>query len=156
MPGLYDHIDMRFTWNGDFVFDAADLGTSEKDTLLSLTDQIGLVCASALDDWMIYPNKGAGLDDFIGEPNTKYTASQITDRLKMAIISSELVDEGDLSIRVVPIHIHRVLIVVSVSAMATDTNRLYQENLIKVSFVFDSVAQQVYFLDKTPQLTTGG
>ena len=47
MPSNYDDIDLRFTWNGDFVLKNGDLGDNSEDALLSLMDQIHDICASS-------------------------------------------------------------------------------------------------------------
>lgn len=153
MPQVYDAIDLRFGWNGDYsVSPDGDLEDTSTNTLQSLIDQIHDICASALKDWEIYPARGAGLDDFHGEPNTRSTGTRIHDRLRIAIVSAGLVAENDLSIRVAPIHINKVLILISIDAVPTEANGLVAGEELVISLVFDSVEQETFFLDKTPNL----
>lgn len=153
MPSNYDDIDLRFAWNGDFLRDdSGDLAINRDDALKSILDQIHSICASALEDWEIYPNRGAGLDDFVGEPNTRYQADRIHDRLRLALTSAGIVETEDLQIRVVPVHINKVLILIRIAAVATTFNALQDGELLQTAVVFDSLERQVMFLDQTPNL----
>jgi len=153
MPAIYDSIDARFSWNGDFNLSSDnDIEVNNSDGLLSLLDQIHSECASSLENWEIYPNKGAGLDDFIGEPNTRYTADRIHDRLRLALVGSNLVAEDDLEIHVIPVHIYKLLILVKINAISTPFNQLSDGELLQTAIVFDSFEQEIFFLDETPDL----
>lgn len=156
MSGVYDALDAAWSWRGDFLpSDTNDLKDTSEDFLLSLCDQLHIVCASALKDWEIYPNRGATLDDFIGEPNTRTTGSHIHDRLRVAITSAGLVEEEDLDIKVFPVTNFKVVIVIRVSAVPTAYNKISAGEKIQVSLVFDSSEQQVSFLGLTPVLKVG-
>jgi hypothetical protein len=132
--------------------DTGDLRDCSDDTLQSLLDQVNIICASALNDWEIYPGRGSGIDDFIGEPNIPQTATRIRDRLRLALVSAELVKEEDLYIRVFPVHIHKMMIVIRVDAIPSGTNKLRTKEKVQSSLVFDTISHQAFFLDKTPQL----
>lgn len=152
MAGLYDSNDLKFSWNGDFSISEGDLTDTSDDGITSLIQDIQSVCNSSLKDWEAYPRWGATLDDFIGEANTKYTAGLIHDRLRTSIVSAGIVAETDLKIKVIPVHIHRVLIVIKVNAIPTNFNTLEYDQLVTVQLVFDFVEQGVVFLDKRPEL----
>lgn len=156
MAAIYDEIDLRFSWNGDFdLGDTKDFKDTSDDGLEALTQEIHGIAASALGDWEIYPNLGAGLDDFVGEPNLRRIGDSIHDRLSLSLISSDIVQEEDLSIRVLPVHIHKLLIVVRVNAIPTPFNNLADENYLQVQLIFDFVEQGIFFLDKVPTLLGG-
>jgi hypothetical protein len=152
LASIYDDVDVAFGWTGDMLLDRGDFKDTSYNTLQSLLDQIHVICASSLEDWEIYPNKGAGLNDFIGEPNTRSSADRTHDRVRLAITSAGLVLEDDLEVRVVPVHANKVLIVIRVSAIATAFNALLPNEVLQTAVVFDSLEQEVFFLDKTPQL----
>lgn len=153
MPNVYDSVDLSFGWNGDFSISGdGDLEDTSNDGLQSLIDQIHDLCASTFKDWELYPSRGAGLDDFIGEPNNRTTGNRIHDRLRTSIISAGLVSEDDLAIRVSPIHANKVLIVISIDAIATETNNLLQGQRLTIALVFDSVEQETFFLEQAPNL----
>jgi len=150
---IYDDLDLAFEWNGDFnLGHSKDLKDTSRDGLDSLLQEIHTVAASALGDWEIYPKKGASLEDFIGEPNTRTTADQIHDRLRIAITSLGLVAEEDLHIRVIPVHMYRVLILIQVNATATENNSLAEEEGLVTQLVFDFLEQGIFFLDKPAKL----
>lgn len=149
---VYDDIDLRFNWNGDFDLGPdGDLAHTTNDRLESVRQEIHDICASALGDWEVYPNRGASLDDFVGEPNTRLVGDRIHDRLRIALTSAGVVLEDDLDIRVVPVHLYRVLIVVKINAVPTPFNNLAEEKLI-VSLVFDFLEQGITFYEKPPML----
>jgi len=155
MAGLYDDIDIRFYWNGDFgLGHDGDFADTLEDGLLSLRQELHDICASALGDWELYPNRGAGLEDYIGEPNTRSVSESIHDRVRMAIIAAALVAEDDLEVRVVPVHRHKVLILLSVHVMPSAFNKMNAESsYLKTALLFDFVEQGMLFFDKIPELT---
>ena len=152
MPSYLDTLDCSFGWNGDLDIDSGDIKTTKSDLLQSTLDQIHLEAKSETEDWEIYKNKGANLDDFIGEPNTRRIGNSIRDRLTISVVSSEIVNKRDLSIRVVPVHINRVLILITINAVSTPYNRLRYGEKLQTAIIFDSSEKQVFFLDKTPVL----
>jgi hypothetical protein len=139
LAGVYDDIDVRLGWNGDLALgEDHDVETTTDDTLQSLLDQIHSICASMFGDWVIYPNRAAGLDDFIGEANTRSLGRRMHDRLVMTLVSAGLVTEGDLQVRVVPIHPHKVLIVVRVHVVPTSFNQLRPGDILQTALVVDA------------------
>ena len=156
MPSYYDAIDVSWSWNGDILDGGGgDIKTTKSDTLQSLVDQIMILVGSSLNDWEIYPGRGAGVDDFIGEANTKLLGDRLSDRIRITIISAGLVREEDLDIRVFPVHIHKLMAMLSVNALPRATNGLDANTRVLVSLVFDTVERQVFFLDQTPKLIGG-
>jgi len=153
LAGVYDDIDVRFAYNGDFLLgDDMDLKDTSDDTIDSMIEQLHDVAASAFQDWELYPNRGATLDDFVGEPNTRETGDRIHDRLKLSIIAAGILAEEDMEIKVIPVHINKVLVMIKVSAIATPTNSLGSGNNIVVKFVFDYLERGVFFWNQTPDL----
>lgn len=154
MAGYYDSVDLEFSWNGDFSLGSeGDLGDTRDDYLKSLLQEIHTVCASYAGEWELYPGLGASLREFIGEPNTRRIGEAIRERLRIALISAGLVAEGDLKVRVTPVHRHRVLIIVAVSVVPTSFNRLDTvTNTVSVSLVFDFIEQGIHFLGKVPEI----
>lgn len=145
--GNYDHIDASFGYNGDFDLHGGDLKTTVSDALQSVLDQIHTVTASSVNDWLIYSKKGATLDDFVGEPNTRETGNAIRNRVYMALVSAEIVNASDLEVKVIPVHINKVLIIVRIKALSSPYNRLKEGEMLQTSIIFDSSEKQVFFLD---------
>jgi hypothetical protein len=154
LAGIYDAVDIRWTWNGDLnLGHDGDLQDTSTDVLVSLIQDIHNICASALNDWELYPNLGAGLDDFVGEPNVRSRADMIHDRLRLALTTANVVQEDDLKIRVVPVHRHKVMILLMIAVTPTIDNQLSSTtNRLKTAFVFDFVEQGMLFFDRIPQL----
>jgi len=152
MAHIYDNVDLEFSWNGDFGLADGDLADTEWDYLESLKQDIHMVCASALQDWEVYPSLGASIGDFVGEPNIKATADALHDRLKISIVSLGVVAEEDLLIKVVPVHIHKVLVIIKVNAIPTPWNSLANGEALVVKLVFDFMEQGIMFMESTPDL----
>jgi len=155
MAAVYDNIDLRWVWNGDIDLAAGDIADTSDDYLLSIRQDVHTVSASAFKDWELYEALGAGLDDFIGEPNNRDTASAIHDRLRITLVSLGIVQEEDLSIKLVPVHRHRVLIIVKLNALATPYNSLSDEQGLVISLVFDFLEHGTIFYERTPDLIAG-
>ena len=148
MPSYLDNFDVTFSWNGDLDLDAGDIRINKEDGLRSLREQIHSIVASSYRDWTIYPNLGASLDNFIGEPNSRKTGNAIKQRLFFALTSAGIVSPQDLEIKVVPVHVHKILIVINIKALSTPYNNLNSGDLVQVSFIFSTFEQQVYFMNR--------
>ena len=147
MPTVYDELDLAWSSNGDISLGTnGDLLDTSTDTIRSLREQVGIICASSINDWVVYPSKGATLSDFIGEPNTPDTADAISDRLRLALTSAGVVNEEDLSIRVIPIQLHKVMIVVRIEAVETTTNSLDSSGILTVALVYDSQQNGLFII----------
>ncbi len=148
MAANYDIIDLTYTWNGDYkIGHDGDLEDTSEDQIQSLIQEICDIVRSSIGDWEEHPNRAASLDDFIGEPNNRDTADAISARIKTALISNDLVRANDVSVRVIPVGIHQVMIVVSVSVLATQNNSIIAGGQAIVSLLFDSIEKSVHFLD---------
>ncbi len=156
MANIYDDIDLKFSYNGDYDLSSGDLADTSEDGLLSLRQQLHSIMASSFKDWEIYPNFGAGLNDFVGEANTRSTARTLQDRIRTSIISTGIVAEQDLQIKVTPVHIHKVLVTLLISAVATPNNNLSSnKDRMVISLVFDFVEQGIFFPEKPLKLLGG-
>ena len=123
--GLYDNNDAYFTWNGDYaVGDDGDLKDTSDDMLLSLRQELHSVVKSELTDWQMDTLVGASLSDFIGEPNTRENGKAIEFRIKQKIIEAEIALPGDITVRVVPVGIHEIMIMITITTLATSQNKL--------------------------------
>ena len=153
MASIYDDIDIEFNRNGDLELGRdKDIKTTKNDGLQSLLDQIHSICASTFEDWELYQNRGAALSDFIGEPNNQFTANRIQDRIKISLTASGLILSEDLKVRVFPVHAHKLLAIISIDAIATVFNDLQPGDSVRTALVFDTIEQQVFFLNKTPNI----
>lgn len=152
MGSYYDSVDAAFSWNGDILLgDQGDIKDTMYDTLQSIVDQVSIICASSYGDWAIYPSRGAGIDDFVGEPNNRTTADRLHDRIRISLTSTGLITEEDLNINVIPISIHKLLIIIYIDAISLGTNRIEDEGPLKVALVFDTAQRQVFFVKPSAQ-----
>lgn len=152
MPSNLDNLDVWWNWDGDYEVGLDhDLKDTIADGLQSLIQEIQTVVKSESQDWELWPNLGANLDDFVGRPNNKITAEAIHDRIKMSIVSLGLVPENDLSVRIVPVHMNEVLIIINIAALPSPYNTLSELGMT-ITFVYDYMEKGIFFLSKTPSL----
>ena len=151
MPTDYDSTDLSYTWNGDYEYDGGDLADTSDDHIRAFVQDMATIIASSEDDWENYPYRAAGVDDWVGEPNTRRTAAALMERVRIVLVSTGVAREGDISVRIVPVHIHKVLIVLGVKALATQFNSLELGSHLTVALLFDTMEHQVSFLER-PQL----
>ena len=151
MPSNYDRVDLQWVWCGDYLPSKdGDLADTGEDRIQSLVQEIQTVVQSALLDWEEHPGLGSGLEEFIGEPNTKETANRLKTRIRDSLILFNIVRDSDLDIKVIPVGIHTVFILIKVAALATSENSL-SENIITVSVVFDYMERGIFFIE-TPEV----
>lgn len=143
MASNYDSIDLDWTWSGDFIIgDDGDLQDTSEDLLLSLVNEMTTVVKSSVGDWAEEINVGADLDDFIGEPNTREVGLQIQTRLESAL--SLIMNPNDINVRVTPVHIHKVLIMLTVQVQATPENKANPGDVVSISFVYDYFEKGIF------------
>jgi hypothetical protein len=154
MGSYYDMVDVAWGWNGDILpSPQGDIEDTAGVTIQSLIDQISIVVSSSLNDWAIYPSRGTSIEDFVGEANDRNTADRVHDRVRISLVSAGTVNEEDLEVRVVPISIHKLMVIIFVDALSTATNSLENNGPVKVALVFDTAQRQVFFV--RPENGTG-
>lgn len=152
MASYYDAVDAAWSWNGDFLLgDQGDIKDTMYDTLQSIVDQVSIICSSSFGDWAIYPSRGAGIDDFVGEANNRTTANKLHDRIRISLTSMGIVNENDLKVNVIPVSMHKLLIVIYIDAISLGSNTLENEGPLKVALVFDTSQRQVFFVKPSAQ-----
>jgi hypothetical protein len=143
----YDSIDLDFSWDGDFfVGNNGDIADTKDDFIRSLENEIQTVVKSETLDWEKHPTIGATLSDFQGEPNTRAMGQAIEQRVVGRILDLSIVNPSDLAVRVVPVHIHQILIVITITAVATNGNRLEKGEPLVTSVLYDSSENSLFFL----------
>lgn len=154
MASNYDDIDFDFTWDGDFTLDeCGDLKDTTYDYLQSLKQEIQTYIKSSIGDWKEEPSVGASLDDFVGEPNNRITASEMKARVESSL--SEIVNLQDLSVRIVPVGIYNVLVILTVDILPTTENKFPAGTSFTTTFLYDYLETGVY-IDIDDQAKFGG
>lgn len=143
MPKNYDSVDLHMTYDGDFLVDQyGDLQDTSDDLLLSLKTEVFSYIKSSLQDWREEPGIGAGLDDFIGEPNNSNTGKALEQRIKSSLIN--LVSSSDIQVKVVPVGPHRVLTTIYLLVAATPENGVRPGDLLTITFLYDYLERGVF------------
>lgn len=145
--GNYDSIDFAWTWDGDYSVDeSGDIGSTESDLIISVTNEVQNVMKSESFDWEKDISIGANLSDFRGEPNSRKTGTAIEKRVKSKISEIGIVQTHDINVRVVPVHANRVLIMIRIAAESTPSNSLLPGEPIKIDLIYDTLERSTFFL----------
>jgi hypothetical protein len=143
----YDSNDMDFTWDGDFIRgEDGDIGDTSSDGVVALINEIRSLVKAETLDWEKEATFATNLSDFQGEANTQSTGEIIEERIFAAITNHGIVRDGDLTVRVVPVHVNQVLIMIRVVADSTSGNSLSPAEPIKVDLIYDTLEKGVFFL----------
>ena len=136
---IYDSVDTKFDWSGDYSIGSdGDIADTSDDLLASLVQEIQTICKSEVGDWLADPSVGATLSDFVGSPNTQDTANKLYTRLIIKLTENGIVSREDLNIQIVPIGIYQVMIMISVSVAATANNKLTAGQVVNVNIIYDT------------------
>lgn len=143
----YDSLDLDVTWDLDYIPDEdGDLKDTSEDLLLSLKHEIATVVKSEAFDWEKDITLGANLSDYTGEPNTRETGEALQNRVKSAITNQGIVQNQDLTVRVIPVHAHQVLIMIRVAAEASPGNNLVPGQQLELDLIYDTFENGIFFL----------
>jgi hypothetical protein len=143
----YDAIDLEFSWDGDFAIgNDGDFKDTSYDTIQALVQEVQSLVKSKFGDWKEHPTLAGDLNKFRGEPNTRETGKAIEEGLRSVLITHNIVRPEDLSIRVVPVHIHQVAILIRISALATPQNSLVLGEPVSITLIYDSVEDGIFYI----------
>ena len=145
MPQDYDNNDFAWTRMGDLVIGHdGDIMDTYQDPLRSLYQEVRTRVMSALGDWSLYPDQGADIEQFVGEPNNKRTAEAIKTRIVGAITKNGLVNNSDLKVRYMPIDIDKIMFRIGITVLPTSLNG--GSNFLGVNFLYDYSENHAYFV----------
>jgi len=144
----YDSIDLDWSWDGDFAIDiTGDLKDTSSDFLLSLVNEIATIVKSESLEWEKDITLGGNLGDFQGQPNVAAVGAAIEDRVSSSLVNQNIIQPGDVSVKVLPVHANQVLIMIRVAAEATSRNGLVPGEPVKINLVYDTSENSVFFLN---------
>lgn len=154
--GKYDSYDLDWTWDGDLALgDDGDLKDTSDDAITSLLNEIRTIIRSELGDWQMHGLLGSNLSDFLGEPNTQETALAIEERISSSLITFGTIDAKDITVRVIPVQRHMVMVIITISAEATQYNSLTAGEPVKVTLTYDTLEDTVFFLEGSELIRQG-
>lgn len=120
--GIYNEVDIAVTASGDLCL------ASSRDFLLTsgsgvLKQDISFRLRTNPGDFYPHPDIGAGLDELIGEPNTRETARNGESKIVHSLVYDGMISNIDLYVRGVPISNESVMYYIFVN------NGRYQMNV---------------------------
>lgn len=138
MARVYDKTDVVWTNRGDMCISGdGDLQDTSFDPLRSLSQEINTRIESDQGDWKSFPDIGASISDFVGEPNNKITAEAIKTRIIGALAQDGFIHTSDMKIKYMPIDresiIFRISLKVAPTALNGNSTELVQNILYNYS-----------------------
>lgn len=110
-------IDFKLTEDGELVIDAnGDLATVSGDE--QIVQSILFRLKTTKGDWVLDPNLGCSLEDFIGSPNIQSTWSLIEQRVEDEIGNDSLVISPEVTC--IPVDDFSVMIIIEFSSLESD------------------------------------
>lgn len=134
MPN-YEAVDLRYSADGDLIFDA---GGSVTDTLisplLSFKQEVITRVLSNAEDWDIHPWLGTNASQYVGEPLNEDTMEALLVSLRHGLTVDGLVSDRDLEIKWAQWDPNTAGILITI-----DVGQLDQDNQgrLEIPFVFD-------------------
>jgi len=113
MP-IYNKIDISVSPSGDLVLD------SNRDFLIAnsrqvLKQDIAFRLRTDPGEFIPHLDLGAGLDDLVGEPNSRETSRSGETKITMALVGDGMVGNADLYVRGVPVSQEAIMFYVFVN-----------------------------------------
>jgi hypothetical protein len=123
MAQIYDRTDLLWSSRGDlYISGDGDLMDTEHDPLRSFIQEVRTRAESDQGDWKNFPNLGANISDFVGEPNNPITAESIRTRVLGALARDGFVNTRDMKIKYMPIDRDKLLLRLSLTVAPTARN----------------------------------
>jgi hypothetical protein len=145
MAQIYDRIDFLWTSRGDiYIGGDGDIMDTQYDPLRSFIQEVRTRVESDQGDWKNFPDIGAGISDFVGEPNNPITAEAIRTRIIGALARDGFVHTGDMKIKYLPLDRDKLLLRLSFEVAPTATNGSTQT--LTHSMLYSYSENNVYFV----------
>lgn len=101
MANFLSRTDCYFTSEGDFVESPlGDLLSTEGFQYREKIQQVLKRLMSTKGDWVLHPDIGVNLGDFVGLPNTREVGAQIQERIFSELIKNSLFMSRELDVEV--------------------------------------------------------
>lgn len=102
--------DLKLDGSGDFALVSGNT---------ALLQQVRFRLQTVQGDWRLYPNCGASLEGFLGQPNNAVTGAAVQTAVMDALTHDSFLYPSQLTITVVPVNLNELGIVVQIKT-ATD------------------------------------
>jgi len=144
MARNYDRTDLLWTSRGDYFIADGDLRDTFSDPLRSLWQECRTRIEANQGDWIVYPNTGANIGDFVGEPNNKETAESIKTRITASLCADSFIHSKDLKIQYAPIARDKLMFRLSISVAPTTANG--SSDTLTKTLLYNYSDNNVYFM----------
>lgn len=141
---IYDRIDLFWTSRGDYFISEGDLTDTFYDPLRSVVQEIKTRIEADQGDWENFPTVGAGIRDFVGEPNNANTAEMVKTRLISSLARDGLINTKDITVKYLPISHDKLMVRISIKVAPTARNA--SSEVLILNLVYSYSDNNVYFM----------
>lgn len=115
-PPRFKEIDLYYTEDGDFFLDTAtnDIADTKNDLYRAFIQRLDTRLNSGKGDWILQPNIGVGLTDFVGKKSSASLARTIKDRIYSELLLDNFLRPNEFTIEVLPLSQIKLAIVIFV------------------------------------------
>ena len=109
-------VDLHFTEAGDFTLgENGDIKDTTGIPYRGFIQRVLTRVMASKGDWILEPLLGVSLNSFVGQPNTKATATKIRDRIVGELLKEDLIRGSELLVDIFPIANNAIAIAVIIS-----------------------------------------
>lgn len=110
-------VDIKVTESGELILtESGDLAITYGDE--QVAQEVLFRLKTTRGDWMLSPDVGASLEEFIGEPNIPLIHAMIENRVVNTLLKGNLLFSP--SVQVIPIGVNEVLVIVEFGSIEDD------------------------------------
>ena len=127
--------DLKWSNEGDLVVENGDLADTKYVRGLAFLQEVSDRVKSSLGDWKLMPNKGADLDEFIGQTNSSATQKAIENAISFCLTKDMFLSREDFQVAAIPVNRTEVAIRIDFDTSLTDTEL---DSTIQFKLIYDT------------------
>ena len=127
--------DLKWSGEGDFIIENGDLADTSINLGAAFIQEVQERVKSSTGDWGLQTDKGANMDDFIGETINKELQTQIEDAIVFSLTKDLFLDSQDFVVTAAPISTTQLAVRIDFDTSLTN---LVPDSTILLKIVYDT------------------
>ena len=136
-------IDYEWTNDGDFALRGGDIATTGFKEGQGFLQEVRDRLMSSTGDWIMYPQRGSDIDDYVGEMNTEDLRSAIEDAIVFTLTSDGFLEKQDFTVLAARASISQVVVRIDFDTSLTNTEA---DSTIQFNIVYDTDGKGPYII----------
>lgn len=127
--------DLKWSLDGDWVLLNGDFASTESTPGKAFIQEVSDRVISSAGDWKLLPQKGANVDDFVGEPNNETTQARIENAISFSLTRDRFLNQQDFTVVAAPISQTQVAVRIDFDTSLTN---VVPDSTIQLNIVYDT------------------